>query len=225
MKRILAIRPEPGLSATLAAGRDFDLEIRGFPLSRIEAVEWEAPPAHKFDGLLIGSGNALRHGGDALDAYTALPVLAVGEATAQIARAHGFTVEKTGSGGLQTLIEQLSDGSRHLLRLTGFRNVPLDPPCGIRITERIVYRSVDLPMDQELISDLRGKSLVLLHSAGAAEQFAVESDRCGIARDNVSLAALGPRILDAAGRGWADARSAVNPSENALLALAREMCK
>ena len=67
-------------------------------------------------------------------------------------------------------------------------------------------------------------ALVLLHSAAAARHFAAECDRCGVPRGAVRLAALGPRIAAAAGEGWREVRSAAEPREAALLALARQMC-
>jgi uroporphyrinogen-III synthase len=45
-----------------------------------------------------------------------------------------------------------------------------------------------------------------------------------VPRNAIGLAALAPRIADAAGDGWRDVRSAAQPSEAALLALARDMC-
>jgi uroporphyrinogen-III synthase len=65
---------------------------------------------------------------------------------------------------------------------------------------------------------------VLLHSGAAARRLAAECDRQAIHRRDIALAALSPRIAEAAGPGWAALRSAAEPTEAALLALAREMC-
>jgi uroporphyrinogen-III synthase len=67
-------------------------------------------------------------------------------------------------------------------------------------------------------------ALVLLHSAAAARHFAAECERLAVQRGAIRLAALGPRIAEAAGAGWADVRSATEANEPALLALARDMC-
>ena len=75
-----------------------------------------------------------------------------------------------------------------------------------------------------LISTAISGGLVLLHSAAAARHFATECDRLAIHRGDIRLAALGQRIAEAAGAGWAALRSAAEPNEAALLALAREMC-
>jgi uroporphyrinogen-III synthase len=58
----LALRPEPGLSATLDKARALGLAITGLALSEIRAVPWDCPDPARFDGLLIGSANALLQG-------------------------------------------------------------------------------------------------------------------------------------------------------------------
>ena len=64
MKRLLVLRPEPGASATAAKARALGLEPIAIPLFKTEAVEWEAPEASAFDGLLLTSANAIRCGGE-----------------------------------------------------------------------------------------------------------------------------------------------------------------
>jgi len=66
-------------------------------------------------------------------------------------------------------------------------------------------------------------AIILLYSAASAQHFAKECKRLGVDCANISLAALGPRILAAAGSGWAEARAAPGPSESELLAMARDM--
>ena len=69
MKPLYVIRPEPGCAATMRAARAMGLEAHGFPLFEVRPLGWDAPPAASFDALLIGSANALRHGGAAFAAY------------------------------------------------------------------------------------------------------------------------------------------------------------
>ncbi|SMQ73477.1 uroporphyrinogen-III synthase [Altererythrobacter xiamenensis] len=221
--KIIAIRPEPGLSNTVAAGRELGLDIAPHPLSRVEPLAWDVPPGDAFDGLLIGSANAVRHAGEGLAALKALPVFAVGKTTADAAQAAGFTVEKTGEGGLQSLLDGLESKSLKLLRLAGEDRIVLTPPEGVTIASRTVYRVVHLPISSQLASQLSGNPLVLLHSAKSAEHFASECNRLGIDRAGIALAAIGPRVLAAAGPGWRDARSADDPNDPSLLALARYM--
>ena len=128
MVPLVVIRPEPGCSATVDMARSLGLETVGQPLFVIEPRSWQAPVAAQFDALLIGSANVLRHGGRGLAGLKALPVHAVGESTAQAARALGFSVASTGSGGLQAVLDSLPAGHRRLLRLTGDERVPLVVP-------------------------------------------------------------------------------------------------
>jgi uroporphyrinogen-III synthase len=220
---VIAIRPEPGSSATVEAARAAGLAVAAFPLFEIRPLPWDAPAATSFDALLIGSANAVRHGGPGLEALRTLPVYAVGDATAAAAKAAGFTVAATGRGDLQSLLDTLA-GPLRLLRVTGAEHVPLTPTAGIAIETRVAYESLPLPLPDALAAKLGAGALVLLHSAAAARHFAGECDRTGMARSATSLAALGPRIAAAAGDGWREVRSASEPSEAALLALARDMC-
>ena len=222
---LVAIRPEPGLSATLARAREMGLEVIGYPLSQAVPCDWSLPDDMVFDGLLIGSANVFRHGGTQLDEIKRLPVYAVGGATAQAARAAGFTAAVEGQGGLQQILDSLDDTPRHLLRLSGEAHVPLQIPPQIQLTEIITYRIQHIVMDQELSEILNAGACVLLHSAGAAEHLDQEVSRLGIARQNIRIAALGPRIAAAAGTGWGKVESANLPNDSHLLALARDMCQ
>jgi uroporphyrinogen-III synthase len=124
---------------------------------------------------------------------------------------------------LQSLVDGLA-ASLRLLRVTGAEHVPLATSDGIEVETRVAYESVALPLPETLAARLRSGVLMLLHSAAAARHFAAECDRCGVPRNAIALAALAPRIADAAGEGWRELRSAAAPSEAALLALARDMC-
>lgn len=183
------------------------------------------PDLSGIDGLLVGSANAFRHGGEKLEALQHLPVLAVGQATAEAAEEAGFAVSMIGSGGLQSLLNSLPDQRRHLLRLSGEKHVELEPPPHIELTSRIVYRVQNTDISDDFSSLLAQGGVVLLHSAGAAKHFADECDRLGLDRRNIALAALGMRILGPAGMGWRDVRAALNPEESELLALAQDMCQ
>ena len=226
--RLLALRPEPGLAATLAKARDLGLPITGHPLSAIRPLGWECPDPAGIDGLLIGSANAILHGGPHLARLLAKPVFAVGEATASAARAAGFTVALTGSGGLQGVLDAVRP-PRHLLRIAGEEHVPLTPPEGVTFAEVIAYRSEALPLDPAVPLLASGEALVLLHSAATASHFAAECDRLGLDRSRITLAALGPRIAAAVGvggqGGWAAIHTAATPDEATLLQLAFDLCQ
>jgi uroporphyrinogen-III synthase len=220
---ILTIRPEPGADATVAAGRALGLEIEPCPLSAIRPLAWSLPEG-AFDGVLLGSANALRHGGPLVDNLVDKPVYAVGAATAAAARERGFAVARAGSGGLQALLDGLSGERLRLLRIAGRERVAIAPPAGIAVETVIAYESMPLPMPADIARRLGGGALVLLHSAAAARHFAAECQRLAVQRGAIRLAALGARIAEAAKAGWGEVRFAAEPNEAALLALARDMC-
>ena len=224
---LLVVRPEPGNAATVAAARALGLTAWGEPLFRVAPTAWNPPPALEFDAVLIGSANALRHGGEALASYTALPAYVVGEATAEAARDAGFSVAAVGAGGLQDLIARLAhDNRRQVLRLAGAEHVALAHPANIALVTAVVYEAQAQPMTAACATLLGQGAVALLHSAAAARHFAAECERLGIDRSVILLACLGPRIADAAGaRGWASVASAPRPDDTALLALASEMCQ
>lgn len=219
----LALRPEPGLSATLEKARSMGLAITGHALSAIEPVAWECPDPAAFDGLLIGSANVFLHGGPNLARLSDKPIYAVGETTAEAARAAGFAVAMVGSGGLQGVLDAIR-APLHLLRIAGEEHVPLTAPPGVTFDEVIAYRSVPRPLDPQAALLAEGGALVLLHSAATARHFAEECERLGLARIGITLAALGPRIAAAAGAGWAAVHTAIRPDEAALLELAFDLC-
>jgi uroporphyrinogen-III synthase len=221
---VLALRPEPGLAATLAKARALGLAVTGLALSEIRALAWDCPDPAGIDALLIGSANAVLHGGPNLGQLADKPVYAVGEATADAARAAGFRVAMTGSGGLQGVLDAIPAPTR-LLRVAGEEHVPLTPPAGVTIAEVIAYRSVALPLDPQAPLLTEGGALVLLHSAATARHFAEECDRLHLARSTIALAALGPRIADAAGAGWGAVHTAPRPDEASLLELVFDMCQ
>lgn len=226
MKPVFCIRPEPGWSATRAAGAEAGLAIGGMPLFAVEPVRWQSPDPARYDGLLIGSANVFRAGGPELAALAALPAHVVGEATADAARAAGFTVASCGEGYLQGVVDRLAaDGARlRLLRLSGEERVLLDLPPTVTVDEIALYRVAALPLLKSLGDQLAGGGIVLLHSAAAARHFARECDRLALDRSRLALATYGPRISAAAGPGWQEVRHADRPAEAPLLALAAAMC-
>ena len=221
---IVAIRPQPGNRSTLAAAQELGLVVCGHPMFSVEPLPWTCPDPARFDGLALGSANAIRHGGDQLRHLRALPVHAVGEATAQAARSAGFTVAGVGTGDLAALLAGMT-GPLRLLRLAGEEHVAAVPPPGIVVETCTVYTVRALPCPEPLSMLLHEGCVVLLHSAAAARHFARECERIAVRRERVALACLAPRVVAAAGRGWRAVASANSPTDAALLALAGQMCQ
>lgn len=221
---LIVVRPEPGCAATLAAARALGLDARGFPLFAVEPMAWAAPDPAGFDLLLVGSANVFRHGGPQLAALRALPVHAVGEATAAAARAAGFTVAATGRGGLQPVLAALPPGTR-ALRLAGAERLALAVPPGVTMAECTVYAARPLPLPAALVAMLAQPAVVALHSAEAARHFAAQCHGLGIDRAPIRLAVIGARVAAAAGPGWHSVLCADSPGETPLLAKARDLCQ
>lgn len=223
---LFVFRPEPGLRVTLETAAAQGLEAHGCPLFEVVPVEWSAPSAKEYDGLLVGSTNAFRHGGSKLQKLVTLPVYAVGEATAEGAREKGFIVSRTGKGGLQAVLDGLAGREMKFLRLAGRKMIDLTPPEGIVIDTHVVYRTRPLKMTPEIADKMRGKGgVALLHSGEAAKRLVEECKRTGIDRANVTVAALGPRIAEMAGEGWESVHIAPQPLDAELLALAKALCQ
>lgn len=223
MTRVIALRPEPGLSATLAAGRELGLDISGAPLFEIAPLAWQAPNPTEIEALLIGSANAVRWGGDKLDLFRSKPAYVVGKATETAARDAGFAIGGRGEGGLQIVLDRIAPPAR-LLRIAGARHVPLEAPDGVTIQTVIVYEARALPLDRTAFDSAEPDSLVLLHSAEAARHFASECDRLELPRRSLRIAALGARIAAAAGPGWKSVHACDTPRDADLLALAARLC-
>jgi uroporphyrinogen-III synthase len=173
-------------------------------------------PQHgDFDALLLTSANAVRCGGEKLQALRGLRAYAVGGGPAEAARAAGFDVAAVGDSGVDGLLGSIPPGSR-LLHLCGAER--REPQGATRaIMTIVVYRSkeIDAP-------DLTGSagSVALIHSPRAGRRFAeLVHDR-----DSITLAAISEAAAEAAGSGWKSVHIADNPSDDALLALAASLC-
>ncbi|VWX52859.1 uroporphyrinogen-III synthase [Novosphingobium sp. 9U] len=225
MKRLIVVRPEPGATATVEAARAIGLGAEAHPIFVVRPLPWVPVPRDAVDAVLLGSVNALRHGGPNLESLRGLPAYCVGGTTAEAAAAAGFSIAAVGSGGLQNVVVELAPAHRRLLRLTGAAHVPLDMPEHVSLETRIVYTSDPLPLSAGLARALTGDAVVVLHSGEAARHFDRICTPAAVDRATIALATIGPRVSDFAGKGWAAVRSAAQPSDAALLALAREMCQ
>ena len=214
MRQLLLLRPEPGLSASVALARELGLEVIARPLFRVEAMAWQAPDPANYDALLLTSANAIRHGGREIDALKTLPVHAVGAATADAARAAGFAIASAGDGNAAKLVARLPTSLR-LLHLAGEDHREIDT---IRaVDRRLVYRSAaidepDLPPLEEMV--------VAIHSPRAGARLAELADK----RDRTAIGAISDTTGRAVGGGWERVEVAEHPLDSSLLALAAMLC-
>ena len=216
MKRLLILRPEPAASAAVAKARERGLEAVAVPLFEIEAIEWEPPEVTSFDGLLLTSANAVRHGGDALAKLRKLKTYAVGEATAAAAREAGFDIAAAGDAGVDRLLGSIEPDLK-LLHLCG---ADRREPDGAKqeIVPIAVYRSK--PVDAPTFGETKG-AVALIHSPRAGRRFAELVPE----RGSISIAAISDPAAEAVGDGWRGVAVVGQPSDDALLALAASLCE
>lgn len=211
MKPFVVLRAEPAASTTAARASAMGLEVSIIPLFEVVPVEWSAPKASRFDGLVLTSANAVRHGGPQLAALKGLPVHAVGAATAAAAREAGFTIASIGGGSSQDMD---LPGDKRLLHLTGRDHV------GTGAAETISVYAAQ-PIDSPKGIDALAGSVVAVHSPRAGSRLAelVKS------RSRIAIAAISPAAASACGGGWEQVHAAPMPNEETLLALAARLCE
>lgn len=214
MRKLLLLRPEPGLSASAERAREMGLEVVQRPLFRVEPVDWAVPDPADYDALLLTSANAVRHGGSGLSALKTLPVHAVGAATAAAAEEAGLKVESVGRGGVDEALAALP-GSLRLLHLAGEDRTDAQGPH--RIDARTVYRS--RPIADPRLPVLEGL-VAAVHSPRAGSRLA----EIAPARRHTAIAAISAAAADACGDGWERIEVAERPGDSSLLALAAMLC-
>lgn len=215
MRPLVIVRPEPGASATAKAAAAMGLHPIVLPLFVVRPLTWNAPEPAGYDGLLLTSANAVRHGGAELEKLKGLIAYCVGEATASCAREAGFNIAAIGRAGVDDLLSGLPQDIA-LLHLSGKeRKVASNAVQSIDAVP--VYESVELPRGLESI---RG-SVVALHSPRAGH---VLAQRYFGSRRGIAVAAISAEAAAAAGEGWDDVEAAGEPTDAALLAIAARLC-
>lgn len=210
--RLAVLRPEPGNAASAARIAAAGAQPLRLPLFALQALAWEPAVAAEHDALFLTSANAVRYAGPALADYRALPVYAVGAATAAAAEAAGLLVVATGTAGAAALdVLAAAAGVRRALYLAGKDRATQAPTTVGRTIE--VYESAALPLKPADLLPLAG-AVALVHSPRAAAQLAL------LVRDRAAtrVAAISAAALAAAGDGWADKAVAATPDDAALIA-------
>ncbi|MEO5972072.1 MAG: uroporphyrinogen-III synthase [Sphingomicrobium sp.] len=215
-RRLLLLRPEPGSSDSAKRARAMGLEVVVVPLFDIAPVAWDVPDPAAFDGLLLTSATAVRHGGAGIERLRGLPAYAVGEATAAAAREAGFAIAATGDADALRLLGSIAANLK-LLHLCGEDRRPLDWAVQA-VTPVVVYRAEPRARPEGL-HGLAGQ-VAAVHSPRAAERLAELVDE----RSTIRIAAISAPAAAAIGDGWERVEQAVAPTDAALLALAARLC-
>mgnify|MGYP001552058296 FL=1 len=110
MVRLLVTRPEPDASETAARLNALDIEAVIEPLLIAETLATGLPEAAGFAAMAVTSANALRALEDRgeLRRFLGLPLYAVGDRTAAVARNYGFAKIISAQGSLDDLVALLA---------------------------------------------------------------------------------------------------------------------
>lgn len=187
MRRVCVTRAEPGASATAARLIAHGLEPLLAPLSRIEpGAGLSADPADA-GAFAVTSANAVRAFA-ALSPLRDRPVFAVGEATAEAARAAGFGVVTSADGDVDALAGLLADRWRReagaIWHLRG-EAAAGDLAGALRalghvVREEVVYRAAPVAaLPEPLAAALADQTVaaLLFHAPAAARTFAALAAR------------------------------------------------
>lgn len=228
--KLLIIRPEPGASASASRAQEAGLEPILLPFFEVQAAEWDCPDPADFDALLLTSANAVRFGGSGLESLRALPVHAVGERTAEAARAARLDVATIGTSDAAAAVKAASDmGHRRLLWIAGADHRPIkmpkNMPKALKVTTVISYASGPKALSADAAKVIASADAVALHSPRAAQEFAKAVGDFGLDRSTITLAAFSPAIAEAAGEGWRAVAIAERPADIALLSALAELGK
>ncbi len=227
---VLITRPEPGASDTAVRIAALGLQPIIGSLLEIRLLPARLPAAEQLQAVLAASGNAVA----ALPAtHRALPLLAVGDATATRAREAGFTDVHSAEGDARALAELAgricrSDGAALLLAAGRGQGGALAADLrgrGFRVLRRVVYAA-------EPVAALPDAARVALAAGtlAAALFFSAETSRhwvrllrrarlCDTVRGVEALAIGQPAAVAIEVLPWRRIRVAARPTQDAMLAL------
>lgn len=232
MTGILVTRPEPAASETTAY-----LKARGYsacacPLLAVEGVAAPFPDLAGVTGLVVTSPNGVRAMA-VLVAGRDLPVYAVGDRTADMAMAAGFTSVRSAGGDIHDLARLIMTeppgGVGRLLHISG-ADVAGDlalllQPFNLQVERHVAYRAVPVrDLDAGIAAALAGGDIthVLLFSARTARTFVTLACQAGLVEAVKGLTALciSNAVAEAAsGLSWRRIEIAASPDADSLLAL------
>ena len=224
---MLVTRPAPGAQATAAR-----LAMAGFqpvvtPFLQVRACATRLPRADRLQAVVAASGNAV-----ALpDAYHALPLLAVGNATAARARAAGFATVHSADGDAADLVALASlvaapDGGRLLLAAGHGQGSGLAAAlrrAGFTVQRRAVYAAASVRRFPAPAAAAIGGGLhaALFFSAATASAFArlLPPSLRGALRDTDAVVIGADAAAALQHLPWRALRVALRPTQDGILAL------
>ena len=230
-RRVLVTRPEAESHDLAEALRRRGIEPVMAPMLAIQPTGATIADADRYRAAIVTSGN----GADGLAAATTrreLAVFAVGEATAERLRGHGFALvvaaEGTGHALVELILNKVRPGAGPLLWASG-DEVRVDVADelgrhGYEVERVIAYRAMaadDLPAAARRALAEGAADGVLFFSPRTARRFASLVAGAGLTQRTAAMTAhcLSAAVADAArSLPWAAIRIAQRPTRNDLLA-------
>lgn len=229
--RLLVTRPEPEAQVTAEVLRSAGHEVLVEPMLVVRPVPNVVLPLDDVDALIVTSANALRALEDHRDIkqLRALPLFAVGAATAELASRMGFRSVTAGPGTAIELVGVVSGAmapGSTLLHLAGdVLAADLEAPLtrsGFVIRVVVVYRTTEqnrLSSATETALRTGALEAVILLSPRTARVFAALCRAAGLTLDAVTIYCLSDACARALGEHAPRIRIAGRPELSALLEL------
>jgi uroporphyrinogen-III synthase len=232
--RILVTRAQPGGAQTALALRESGHEPIVTPIFQIEMLSEVDPDAGPWTAILLTSANAIRGIADLArrDDWRVMPVFAVGDRTAKVARDQGYTEVTSAGGNVNNLVNlvaaRLKPPARLLYLVGQDRSGDLAGALRAKnfiVDVVVVYRmTAARTLPEPAIAAMRnGVDGVLHFSRHSAEAFVKAAGNAGLLE--VALAkpvhyCLSDQVAEPLRRaGAANIRIAVRPDEASLLEL------
>ena len=228
--RALVTRPADDAAETAARLRTMGIEPVVAPVTRIERVKSETLDLDGTQAILATSGNGVRALAGAT-AHRDIPLLAVGDSTAAVAREAGFRSVASADGASEDLVKlataMLDPASGRLVHAAG--EAAGDALCralaarGFEAAPAVLYRAVPLPLSagaRQLLA-AGGIAFALFLSAGAARVFAdlLRDERAERWCGPMTAFCLSEQVAEAAAAlPWGTIRRAARPDMPSLLA-------
>lgn len=218
---LIVTRPDPGGTATTGRAKALGLDAHHLPLFAAAPLAWKPPAIEGFDALLVTSAQAVRLAGPDLARLAALPVYAVGSATADAMEGAGLRVEMAGSTDGQDLLGAMTSRKiQNILWLCARDRSSFDT-LGAALVPLPCYAVDPVAPPPEWSRMIAAPAVMLAHSMRGAARI---SELVGASRAHLRLAAISPKVAAAAGAGWDAVGVAERPDDAALLAQAHALC-
>jgi uroporphyrinogen-III synthase len=236
---ILVTRPHPDNEATAARLRAKGLEVLLAPMLRLEPVPFHDDGRTRYGAIVVTSANALRAIEPHLKAspLLKLPLFAVGEHTADVARSFGFEEVISAAGDAKALRDGVLGAVKSkrlkktnpLLYLAGAdlaRDLSGElGEMGFTVATKTTYRMIPLPkLPRETCDAFAANRIeaVLHYSKRSARAFLDLARAAGVEISALSVPQFcisSDVAMVVREAGATQVASAVSPDENALLAL------